>query len=94
LHQEFRELELLNEITRLRYEGELPEEVSGSDRIEFLRSYQRYRSGEYDPMDLHTAIKWWKGDEPRSPANVKKSRWQLVGKDVTEQKSKATTGNK
>ncbi|KAJ7790314.1 hypothetical protein B0H14DRAFT_2259386, partial [Mycena olivaceomarginata] len=36
LRQEFRELELLNEITRLRYEGELPEEVSGSDRIELL----------------------------------------------------------
>jgi hypothetical protein len=52
LRQEFRELELLNEITRLRYEGELPEEVSGSDRIELLCSYQRYRGGEYDPMDI------------------------------------------
>ncbi|KAJ7791393.1 hypothetical protein B0H14DRAFT_2395641 [Mycena olivaceomarginata] len=94
LRQEFRELELLNEITRLRYEGKLPEEVSGSDRIELLRSYQQYRGGEYDPMDIHTAIKWRKGDEPRSPGNVKKSRWQLVGKDVPKQKSKATTGNK
>ncbi|KAJ7843306.1 hypothetical protein B0H14DRAFT_2585764 [Mycena olivaceomarginata] len=45
-------------------------------------------------MDIHTAIKWRKGDEPRSPGNVKKSRWQLVGKDVPKQKSKATTGNK
>ncbi|KAJ7809641.1 hypothetical protein B0H14DRAFT_3759029 [Mycena olivaceomarginata] len=45
-------------------------------------------------MDIHPAIKWQKGDEPRSPANVKKTRWQLVGKDVPKQKSKAATGIK
>jgi hypothetical protein len=43
LRQEFCELELLNEITRLRYERKLPDGVSGTDRIELLRSYQEYK---------------------------------------------------
>ncbi|KAJ7476503.1 hypothetical protein FB451DRAFT_1033244 [Mycena latifolia] len=48
LRQEFRELEMLNEITRLRYEGNLPDEGAGSDRIELLRSYQTYKGKAYD----------------------------------------------
>ncbi|KAJ7892096.1 hypothetical protein B0H14DRAFT_2335465 [Mycena olivaceomarginata] len=82
LRQEFRELEMLNEITRLRYEGQLSEEVVGSDRIELLHSYQRYRGGNYDPEGIHDATCWRNGDEPRSIPVVKRSRWQLVGKDI------------
>jgi hypothetical protein len=94
LRQEFRELEMLNEITRLRYEGQLSEEVVGSDRIELLHSYQRYRGGNYDPEGIHDATCWRNGDEPRSIPVVKRSRWQLVGKDIPKYKPKPENGLK
>jgi hypothetical protein len=37
LRQEFRELELLDEITRLRYEGLLPDHISGQSRNSIIR---------------------------------------------------------
>ncbi|KAI4294047.1 hypothetical protein K525DRAFT_152912, partial [Schizophyllum commune Loenen D] len=36
LRQEFRELELLNEITKLQYEGKLPAEVTGHRRKDLI----------------------------------------------------------
>ncbi|KAJ7696999.1 hypothetical protein B0H17DRAFT_864523, partial [Mycena rosella] len=43
LRQEFRELELLNEITALRYENDLPVTVQGVNRKEILRAYQIWK---------------------------------------------------
>jgi len=40
LIQEFRELEILDDITRLHYLGELPPSVSAVTRTELIRSYQ------------------------------------------------------
>jgi hypothetical protein len=46
LWQEFRELELLNEITRLRYEGELPSHVKGINRREMIYTYRAWKGDE------------------------------------------------
>ncbi|KAJ7304793.1 hypothetical protein DFH08DRAFT_654203, partial [Mycena albidolilacea] len=43
LRQEFRELELLNEITRKRYEGDLPSHVKGINRREIIYTYQAWK---------------------------------------------------
>jgi len=40
LIQEFRELEILDDITRLHYLGELPPSVSAVTRTGLIRSYQ------------------------------------------------------
>jgi hypothetical protein len=45
LRQEFRELELLDEITKLRYKGELPDCVQGNFRNPLIRS-DHIRSGK------------------------------------------------
>lgn len=52
LRQEFRELEILNEITMQRYEGILPASVSGDLRRVLIRSY---RSSEACAKDGHVA---------------------------------------
>ena len=41
LQQEFRELELLNEITRLRYNSRLPEAVTGCQCNEMIHTYRQ-----------------------------------------------------
>ncbi|KAJ7032842.1 hypothetical protein C8F04DRAFT_922821, partial [Mycena alexandri] len=65
LRQEFRELEMLNEITRLRYECILPSHVKGAWQSQLIQAYQRWKGAHYDPEDLHAALKWREGDVPR-----------------------------
>jgi len=43
LRQEFREHELLDDITRLRYEGQLPDHIEGHLRNNLIRLYQQWR---------------------------------------------------
>ncbi|KAF8176753.1 hypothetical protein K438DRAFT_1607274 [Mycena galopus ATCC 62051] len=60
LRQEFRELEMLDEITRLRYEGHLPTEVRGVYRKNLLRSYISWKGPQkkLDPAHFHPAIRY------------------------------------
>ncbi|KAF8184515.1 hypothetical protein K438DRAFT_1507481, partial [Mycena galopus ATCC 62051] len=60
LRQEFRELELLDEITRLRFEGKLPRIVSGVYRREILQKYKTYKGSESmaDPAHFHPALRF------------------------------------
>ncbi|VDB96794.1 unnamed protein product [Peniophora sp. CBMAI 1063] len=58
LKQEFRELELLNEITRLRWEGNLRKGVAGNTRSTLLKSYLQVYGHKSCPKNIHSAIKW------------------------------------
>ncbi|KAF8176665.1 hypothetical protein K438DRAFT_1607251 [Mycena galopus ATCC 62051] len=59
LRQEFRELELLDEITRLRFKGELPGVVRGVFRRELLQSYKHWKGPTHrDPAGLHAALQY------------------------------------
>ena len=49
LRQEFRELELLDEITKLRYEGKLPDHIQGKFRNLLIRAYQTWKGTNYIP---------------------------------------------
>ncbi|KAK0217480.1 hypothetical protein EDD85DRAFT_781513, partial [Armillaria nabsnona] len=58
LRQEFCELELLDEITGLRFEGTLLSNVSGLTRNELIAAYQKYRGETYVPQHMHVALRW------------------------------------
>ncbi len=58
LRQEFCELELLDEITALRFNSELRSDISGFTRNDILLGYRKYRGMSYIPTKLHTALKW------------------------------------
>ena len=58
LRQEFRELELLNEITRLRWEGLLDKGVGGNTRSTLLKSYLRMYGTKKCPEHVHPAVRW------------------------------------
>jgi hypothetical protein len=49
LRQELRELEMLDEITRLKYEGKLPRSVTGVYRRRLLRSYATWKTDHETP---------------------------------------------
>src|SRR6185369_4446613 len=55
LRQEFRELEMLNEITRLRYKDELPESVNAKTRYALLRQFKEAKGEHYEPEGVHQA---------------------------------------
>jgi hypothetical protein len=58
LRQEFRELEILNEITRLKYEQQLPDELNGLTRNMLLRQFQILKGTGFAPKDVPEVITW------------------------------------
>ncbi|KAJ7292159.1 hypothetical protein C8J57DRAFT_956023, partial [Mycena rebaudengoi] len=87
LRQEFRELELLNEIIQAKYMSLLPLSVTGVTQSELLRTYQEYQGSDYNPVELHSALQWHSGDAPKIPAIPIVGQWSLVGKDLEPAKS-------
>ena len=56
LRQEFCELELLDEISKLRYEGKLPDHIQGNFRNPLIRAYQKWKGTNYVPSPTHPHI--------------------------------------
>jgi hypothetical protein len=56
LRQEFRELELMDEITRLRYEGKLSLKVYGEIRNTLIQTFREWKGEQYVPNNVHSAI--------------------------------------
>ena len=75
LRQEFRELEILNTITKRAYEGRLPESVKGRLRNVIIREYQQ--SSEYRTerdLSWHPAIRW-RPDELQLKTEIQDGFW-------------------
>ena len=88
LRQEFRELELLDEITKLRYEGKLPDHIQGKFRNPLIRAYQTWKGTSYVPDLTHPALKWSAKDPlPLLPV-VTDAPWQIIEKKQATKKNK------
>ncbi|KAJ7109034.1 hypothetical protein C8R43DRAFT_1161765, partial [Mycena crocata] len=79
LRQELRELEILDEITRLRYEGQLPRSVTGLYRRRLIRSFYAWNTDHRDPIHFHPAMKWNAKMGPRVPEAITYSEWKQSG---------------
>ncbi|KAF7977175.1 hypothetical protein HWV62_4615 [Athelia sp. TMB] len=75
--QEFRELELLDEITRLKYEGLLPQKINGHLRNTLIQKYRQFKGDAYVPDAVHPAIVWSAKDPLRLSSDVDVA-WQIV----------------
>ncbi|KAF8873468.1 hypothetical protein BD779DRAFT_1652008 [Infundibulicybe gibba] len=62
LRQEFRDIELLDEISRLQYEGKLHKSVVGDRRNTLINAYRLVKGETYVPAIVHSAIRWSKSD--------------------------------
>ena len=58
LRQEFRELEILDEVTRLRFIGKLPSHVEGITRNSIISSFRKWKGNQYVPSTVHSSIRW------------------------------------
>ncbi|KAJ7171221.1 hypothetical protein C8R46DRAFT_895651 [Mycena filopes] len=76
LRQEFRELEILDEITRLRTCGRLPLEVSGIYRRQLLRSFALWKKDVSDPLHFHPSIQFDPRIDQDVPSETTYSRWE------------------
>jgi hypothetical protein len=80
LRQEFRELELLDEITKLRYEGKLPDDIQGKFRNPLIRAYQKWKGTDYVPPLTHPALTWSVKDPMPLLSVVTDAPWQIIDK--------------
>ncbi|KAF8867602.1 hypothetical protein BD779DRAFT_1464056 [Infundibulicybe gibba] len=62
LRQEFRDLEVLDEISRLTYDGRLPQAVQGDRRNPLIAAYRALKGESYIPSLVHNAIRWSRAD--------------------------------
>ncbi|KAJ6464410.1 hypothetical protein C8R45DRAFT_840437 [Mycena sanguinolenta] len=79
LRQEFRELEILNEITRLRYEGLLPPQVHGDNRPELIMAFYASNKNPFELTDVHPALRSKPGEQPINALPVLKGKWEMIG---------------
>jgi hypothetical protein len=62
LRQEFRELEMLDDIGRLRYESQLDGTIVSDHRCELIQKFRKWKGDKYVPTEVHKAIRWGKFD--------------------------------
>ena len=90
LRQEFRELELLDEITRLRYENQLPEFITGNRHNTIIRQFQQWKGAKYVPRNVHPSIRWSDVDPLDMLSVTTDSPWEIVKNSSQGQKVKKT----
>ncbi|KII92304.1 hypothetical protein PLICRDRAFT_104202 [Plicaturopsis crispa FD-325 SS-3] len=86
LRQEFRELELLDDITQLRHNNLLDPSVDGHRRNTLLRQFQILKGTEYVPVNVHRSIKWTRERPMKMVDLVTDSPWQLIEPDSKKPK--------
>ena len=94
LRQEFRELDLLDEITALKYEDKIPNnvDISGPYRNVLIHKYRKWKGVAHVPKHTHPAIAWSITQPfPLEPI-TSNAKWELVKNDnkSDDQKNKKT----
>jgi len=80
LRQEFRELEILDEVTRLRYDNKLSDSITGERRNIVIRQFQQCMGTKYVPSNVHPSIRWSEQDPLQELAVMTDAPWQFVKK--------------
>ena len=80
LRQEFRELELMDEITRLKFEDKLPPSINGNLRNPLIRQYQFLKGESYIPDVVPDTLRWTNSDPMKILKVQTDTQWQLIEK--------------
>ena len=81
LREEFCELEILDEITKMRYKDTFPAKVQGSVKNSLIQSFQKWKWTTYMPPSTHKALKWTARDPLPLLSAVTDAPWQMISKD-------------
>jgi hypothetical protein len=95
LRQEFREQEILDDITKLQYEGKLPRHMDKHLRNPLIRQYQKWKGTNYVPKQTDVALRWSPNDPLELLSEITDSPWQILDKQTKKSQksdsSKATS---
>jgi len=80
LRQEYHDLELLDEITKLCYLGQLPSSINGDRRNALIHEFRMDKGMDYVPSTVHSSIKWSKNDPMLDPI-ADDLLWKVVTKE-------------
>jgi hypothetical protein len=80
LRQEFREQEILDDITKLRFEDMLPHYIEGNRRNTLIRQYQKWKGISHVPKSMDKHLSWITNDKMDMLPVVTDSPWQLIDK--------------
>jgi hypothetical protein len=95
LRQEFRALELLDYITKLRYESRLPCTVIGETRNELISSFRKWKGESFIPPNVHRSIRWSKSDPYLEDVIVEINKSYITeSAGLSKPKDKSTSGSK
>jgi hypothetical protein len=78
LRQEFRDIEILDEITRLSFHSQLVPEIDGHCRNTLIRQFRSWKGLSYVPDNLHPTIKWTTQQPYPLEADMQDIQWQIV----------------
>ncbi|KAH7908098.1 hypothetical protein BJ138DRAFT_1013461, partial [Hygrophoropsis aurantiaca] len=92
LRQEFRCLELLDEISRLQYEGNLPISFQGETRNSLIEQFQLWKGNDYVPEHVHEALRWSASDPLRLDTKSL-PRWEIVDRKKFKEEQKLSAAS-
>ena len=78
LRQEFRELELLDEITELRFNNQLSKNVVGLTRSQLISSYRNHKGEDYIPHAMPGPLKWSAVDPFKIEDPIDEADWEIL----------------
>jgi hypothetical protein len=87
LRQEFRELEMLDNITCLRYQGKLPASIIGDQRHIMISKFRDWKGQDYVPAHVHKSIRWGKHSPFHVDIDQSAPSWQILSKNITNSQS-------
>jgi hypothetical protein len=90
LRQEFRELEMLDDITTLRYNGKLPSSVVGVCKNDLISVFCLLKGEKYIPSKVQRAIQW-KESDPFHLAEGTSVAWRIVPADPSDKLNQGAT---
>ncbi|KAH9946846.1 hypothetical protein B0H21DRAFT_655477, partial [Amylocystis lapponica] len=80
LRQKFCELELLDEVTRLRYAQWLPDSVQGVTRSALIHAFRTWKGTHLVASTMHKAIRWTKDQPFELEKPSEDAAFQLISK--------------
>jgi len=91
LRQEFRELEILDDITRLKYEGKLPDYIDGIFRHDLCHKYVLWKGSHHVPSKTDSALKWSPNDSLYLSSATDTATWKLVDRKMYKKEEKKSS---
>ena len=95
LRQEFHELELLDDITTLKFNDKLPINIAMSDRRNILIDlFCKWKGENYIPSTVHSPIRWSKADSFLESQDNVNCQWRIIDSKVDKVKTSSVTVTK